>query len=228
LAQYLGRQGRLDEALDVLDRARSACPPEALALSAGVVLSAGARTDRHCQRVAGWLEEALKKAPEKSPTALTLGIALGSVYSLQGRYPEAEQLFRRALAEDARQVGALNNLAAQLALKDGKAGGEEALALANRALEVVGAHPAVLETRAVVYLALGRHGPALADLEDALALKRSPSALMHLARAHQLAGDRSQAIAAWKKAQEAGLKRDHLHPLEQPLYQELAAWLAKE
>jgi tetratricopeptide (TPR) repeat protein len=228
LAEYLGRQDRLDDALAQLDRARPACSPEQLALSCLVVLSKGARTEPHCRRMAGWLEEALNQAPAKSPTAELLGVTLGWVYSLQGRYPEAEERFRRALAQNAQQVEALNGLAALLALKDGKAGGEEALTLANRALEVLGPHPIVLETRAVAYLALGRPGPALDDLEEALARAPSPACWLYLARAHGLAGDRARAAAAWKKAQEAGLKPAHLHPLEQPHYQELAARLARE
>ena len=168
-----------------------------------------------------------EQGPGEGPDGL-LASTLGWVYSLQGRYPEAEARFRQALAQDPRELEALNGLVALLALKDGKAKGEEALALANRALEVIGHHPVVLETRALAYLARGRPRPALDDLEDALALKPRPAAWLHLARAHLLAGDGPPARAAWQKAQEAGLKPARLYPLEQPLHRELAARLAKE
>ena len=69
LAEYLGRQDRLDAALALLERTRPACPPERLARCGVMVLGAGARTERPCRRVAGWLEEALSKAPAKGPTA---------------------------------------------------------------------------------------------------------------------------------------------------------------
>jgi tetratricopeptide (TPR) repeat protein len=227
LAEFLARQARMDEALNEVERVRVKCSPARLAQSCVGILICGPRTDQHCRRTAVWIEEALKQASERGPPTVSLMAHLGAVYSWQGRYAEAEQLFRQALAQKTPDPEALNLLAAQLALKDGKARGEEALSLANRAWEALGANPGVLETRAVVYLALGRHHEAVEDLEDALAVQRSPSCLLHLARAHLLAGNRPQAIAAWKKAREAGLKPDRLHPLEQPFHRELATRLGE-
>jgi len=54
------------------------------------------------------VEKVLARKPSLSPAAFINNRAVG--LALQGRYGEAEILFREALAEDARDAAALNNL----------------------------------------------------------------------------------------------------------------------
>src|SRR5207244_5954793 len=101
--------------------------------------------------------------------------------------------------------------------------GDEALALANRAFEAVGAEPSLLDTRAVAYLALGRRDAAelaVRDLESVAAEAPSATTYFHLARAQALAGHRSEARRAWEAAARLGLRPDRLHALERPIYQQ--------
>jgi tetratricopeptide (TPR) repeat protein len=149
-------------------------------------------------------------------------VHLAVLRNLQGRYPEAEALYRKvaAGADPKAAAMALNNLAWLLALKDGKTA--EALELVKRAMEQVGPEPGLLDTRAVVYLKMGQGDQAVKDLEAALADREMPSAYFHLAQAHQLAGNRFAAAVAWRKAAALGLTADGLDPLERAAYDQLA------
>jgi Tfp pilus assembly protein PilF len=82
-----------------------------------------------------------------------------------------------------------------------------------------------LDTRAMVYLALGQGRLALKDLE--LAIADGPTAPMywHLACAYQCTGDRLAMTNPLRKAEALGLKADLLHPLERPKFLALRAEL---
>jgi tetratricopeptide (TPR) repeat protein len=94
----------------------------------------------------------------------------------------------------------------------------------NRAIEIAGPLPYLLDTRALVYLALDQSSSAIADLEQALA--ESPTSAngfryFHLARAYRLAGNSEAAAQAFRKAAESGLELDQLHPVERVAYREM-------
>jgi tetratricopeptide (TPR) repeat protein len=225
LAEFLARQGRLDQALDLCEGAWESVPAELVAQTCVTALYASARSKQQCQRVAGWIERALTKVPGQT-TALTA--LLGTVRMLQGEHSEAERLFRQALARDSQNVPAANNLASHLVLRDGSRAADEALKLINRAIEAAGPLHQLLDTRAMVYLAYGQHVLAVRDLEDALVQSPQAEYYLHLTQAHLRAKDKAKARSAWDKAQERKLKPDTLHPLEQPVYRALVAELAKD
>ena len=91
----------------------------------------------------GELDEAGRRAAEAigkgGPAARLLRPKLAAIYCRQGRYDEAEALFRSVLREEPGNVEALNNLAWELALRES---GEprEALALIDRAIERMRPH----------------------------------------------------------------------------------------
>ena len=124
-------------------------------------------------------------------------------------------MYRRILEKDARQVTSANDLAWLLALKGGHA--EEAVKLVSCAVEVGGPNPDLLDTRAVAYLALNRPEAtklAVKDLNDVIREAPSPIAYFHQAQAYLLAGDRREALQAWKKANEGTrLTPESVHPL---------------
>jgi tetratricopeptide (TPR) repeat protein len=220
LAGYLGRQKRLPEALDICDEAWARCPPETVAATSVALLRDAAPSPALGERV----ERRLTAALEKAPTSSGLLLALGDFRDWQGRYPESQACYRRILERDPDNVRALNNLAWLLALQQNAAA--EALDLMNHAIDVLGPEAQLLDTRGVVYLALGQSGPALADLRAAIALAPTAGAFLHRARAYLLEKDLPAARKALQMARSAGLAPEALHPLERPAYQQLCAELS--
>src|SRR5262249_19084329 len=92
----------------------------------------------------------------------------------------------------------------------------------NLAIDVAGPQPQLLDTRAVVYLAMDRSEPAITDLEQALADSPSAFRYFHLARAHRLAQHPEAAAQAFRKATEAGLELELLHPTERVAFREMS------
>src|SRR5205823_8801888 len=132
LAEFLGRQNRVEEALGLCERARQTCPPAAVAGASIIVLRSGQTEPRQIQRVEAWLRTELAKEPK----AVALLTATAEVQELQRQYEEAQRTYRRILDQDPRQVVALNNLAWLLALKFGAA--DEALQLMQQAVAAAG------------------------------------------------------------------------------------------
>lgn len=223
LAQYLGRHGRTPEALDLCERAWSTCPPEAVGRTSVAVLDADPSADDSQRQ---HVERRLEAAVREHPDSTSLVVSLAILRNIQERYREAETLYRQVLARDRRDFVALNNLAWLLALKQAK--GTEALDLIREAIELVGPLPDLRDTRALAYLTLGQGDRAVEDLEEAVAASPAPRTYFHLARAHQLVGNRVAAAAALQQAQAGGLAADNLHPLERPAYQQLRTELARQ
>jgi tetratricopeptide (TPR) repeat protein len=221
LARFLARRHRVEEALHLCEQARDPAGAEAFGYACLAVLRAGKADDGACQRVEGWLEQAVRK----NPKALGLVVCQADLNDLRRRYAQAEALYRQVLQHDPRNLVALNNLAWQLALREGMA--PEALSFAERALQFWGPQPALLDTRALAFLANQKPALALNDLDDA-ALPTLDRAMLasirfHQARAYLLDDKRPQALKALREARDAGLEEGDLHPLELPAYRELAA-----
>lgn len=204
-ALYLARIGRPAPALELCARGLSAGTPEAGAACLAV-LGMTQPDAAQLRRVEGWLEAALRARPDE----LDLLTALASLRDLQGRYDESIILYRRALARQPRDSQALNNLAWLLGVKDNQ--GAEAMSLVDRALGITGPHPAVLDTRAAVYLSLGQADRAIADLREVVVEVPTAASYFHLACAYRQANDPA-AHEALEKAIALGLKPDNLHPL---------------
>ncbi len=214
LAGYRGRQGRVNDALDLCERAAASCPAEEVAAAAVTVVTGAAATPEQLRRAERWA----LAAAEKGPRSAQLPVYLAALRERQGKYAEAEALLRTVLAQDGGNVAALNNLAALLALR-GR--GAEAGKLVGRAVERAGPQGELLDTRALVHLAGGAAGPAVKDLRRALAEKRTPARLFHLAQAHRLADNRTEAAKALRDARALGLSEEGLHPLEREAYRRL-------
>ncbi len=230
LVSFLGRRGRTQEALDLCDQAMGIEQKPGfsekpgfcgrVAAAAIAVLRSGASTPAQRQRVEGLLESAVKEDPS-NPALLA---SLADLRDLQGRWREAEALYRQVIERDPQHVIALNNLAWFLVAGDATAAAE-ALELVNRAITVAGPAPELLDTRALALLALGRTEQAIADLEAAVAERPTPGKQFHLARAHLLANQTQAAKAAWRQAVAAGLQPNKLHALELDLYHQIASQL---
>jgi tetratricopeptide (TPR) repeat protein len=225
LARYLGRQNRPSEALDLCERAGEKCRPDAVGDTAVAVLRSGRAGEGPCLRVQRWLETAL----QKNPKVTELRLCLAAVQEFQGRYQDAALLYRQVLEREDRNVVALNNLAWLLALDQGK--GEEALLTVDRAIDILGPIPALLDTRAVAHLAVGQTEQALADLDEAVVEPSLDATVrfsldFHRVRAYTKLGKKREAQKVWTSAKDRGLGADDLHPLERKTYEELQAALS--
>jgi tetratricopeptide (TPR) repeat protein len=210
LAVFLARQNRLTEALNLCEQTRKSIPPETVITASLEALYAADVNHAQCARVAGWVEELLKKAPQNA----NLLTALASLRSRQGEFDESIGLYRRALSHNPNHALAMNNLAYLLAVKEGN--GTEALALLNRAEAIVGPLPELFDTRAVVLLTLKQADQAIELLEDVVAVKPSGPGYFHLSQAHLAARKPEAALLDWRQAMALGLKSTDLHALERP------------
>jgi len=216
LAIFLARRQKSAEALDLCEAAAADVPPETLgSIFVGIVRTAPA-DEASVKRAERWLTAAVAKKPQSTPLLL----ALADLRDHQGRFGDAQSLYRQVLERDPKNTFACNNLAVLLALQQK---GREALDLSQRALDVAGPAPFLLDTRALVHLAIGQHQQAVTDLEEAIAQQPTGTRYFHLAQAHRAAKDRAAAGLALKKARSLGLTASALHPLERPAYEGLLA-----
>jgi cellulose synthase operon protein C len=222
LARHLAQHDRLAEALDLCEPAWKRSRPETVAVYCAEILRSAQPREADFERVEGWLKNALAQ----NQTSSTLARAYAETLDLHGHYAEAEELYRSLLKKDPKDVIAFNNLALLLALREIK--GEESLSLIDKALELTGPAPSLLDTRGSVYLALRDGTRAAKDLEDAVAVQPSPASYFRLARARLLCREPSAAREALRKADNSGLKITQLHPLERNDYPRLRKEMEKE
>jgi tetratricopeptide (TPR) repeat protein len=212
------RQKRYDDARGLCEAAwNTACPPDVLAaVHVGLLRAAGA-DEAARRRAEGQVTNALKRLGSDPDPRRKVGLllALADLEDLRGRFDEAERYYRAVLepkmAPD--NVVARNNLAWLLALRNNKA--EEALTHIKKAIDVLGRRPDLLDTRALVYLAQRQADLARADLQESIADTPTASRYFHLARACEMANDAGGKAKALQAAKDLGLKRAHLHPVEQ-------------
>ena len=115
-----------------------------------------------------------------------------------------------------------------LALRDqGKT--QEAIELIDRAIEVVGENPSLVDTRAVARIKSGQVDRAVKEL---LAIRKqapqNPSFALHLAWAYHAQGQSDQARTELQEAKKLGLKPMTLNPIELAVFQRLRKELSPE
>jgi tetratricopeptide (TPR) repeat protein len=215
LISALARQRRWSEALELADRVWERVPAETVGgISVALLRDSHSNEDARAK-----VERRIRAAIQADPKSANIALQLADLLEISDRFDEAESLYRQIVAQHDRNMVALNNLSWILALKPRKA--EEALGYINQAIEIAGPMAHLLDTRAVVYLALEQSGSAIADLENALADSPSAFRYFHLARAHRMAGHLEAAAEAFRKAAESGLEPDQLHPAERLAFREM-------
>jgi len=220
LASFLARQGKFDEALGLIERHWAENPPQRVASALGYVLKNSAVKPAQSRRGEAIMQAALKKFNRP----LDLLLVFGDAMALQQRYAEAEKYYRECLTKNDRDARVMNNLALFLALK--KENLDEALQLINGAIAIQGPTPAMLDSRATVYLAMNQPVKALDDLAAALEEEIEPSWLFRQALAYDRIGRRQSAAASLKRAiEEEGLTAEMLPPNERAVFQELQSRL---
>lgn len=207
-AEFLGRQKRVDEALDLLEKSWDSLPLERLLSSAVEVIRAQEDQAVAIARVEPWLV----KARRLDPGSVVPSVLEAELRTLQGRAADAERMYRELLARKdltpIQNAIVSNNLAFHLAKP---ATAEEAQRLVDSAITEVGPLPDLLDTRGMVRMALGKGPEAITDLQEAV-LQPSDVKFLHLAWAQLEAGDKAEAQKWLQAARKRGLKPTRLSP----------------
>ena len=225
LAEFLGRRGEVTKALDLCAPLwQTTREPELLNVVCFAIAFRPGNTvgPADLKRLIDWLTQALKQKPEST----TLMGSLANLQERQGLYPQAEELYRRAIEHGDRNGNSYNNLAWLMALRDG-GNLKDALEYVNRAIDLKGPKPDFLDTRGIVHLAAGENQLAITDLENAVAGDPSPSKYFHLAEAYLKANKLIEAKKNWEAANVKKGWEHGLHALEQPTFQKVSIELGK-
>jgi predicted Zn-dependent protease len=227
MARFLGRRKQVSAALDLCEGAWKTCNPDLVAGVAAEIVHDPNTPPESYQRVVKWLQEGLRKYPE----AKTLLGCLASVYENKGRYAEAENLYQKSIGLNDKDAVSLNNLAVLMVFAERK--GAEALPLAQRAIEILGPLPELLDTQAMAYLKSGQTKKAIDNLEEATSRPNLDPKLgrilqFHLAEAYDRGNKKKEASAALQRARNMGLEPSVLNPLERNDFKNLVETLAKD
>ncbi|MCE9630601.1 MAG: tetratricopeptide repeat protein [Planctomycetia bacterium] len=207
-ADFLGRQKRVDEALDLLESRRDDIPLERFLTTAVQVVRCQDAPEKFVQRISPWFT----KARRIDPGSVVVQLLEAELFSLEGRQQDAEKVYRELLAKgdlDTLQKAIVsNNLAFHLAKPETVV---EAETLIDQAIAELGPLPDLLDTRGMVRLAAGKNAEAVADLEEAV-LQPTDVKSLHLAWAQLRNGDEAGARSTLEAGRRRGLTRSKLSP----------------
>ena len=216
-AEFLGRQKRGDDALDLLESRRDDIPLERLLGTAVQVIRGQDAPESLVPRITPWIA----KAKRLDPGSIVVQLLEAEVLSLEDRRQEAETVYRNLLAKDdltsMQRAIVSNNLAFYLA-KPETIG--EAEKLIDQAIAELGPLPDLLDTRGMVRLEAGKNAEAVADLREAL-LQPSDVKHLHLAWAQFRSGDEAGARSTLELGRRRGLTAARLSPDERQMLGEL-------
>jgi tetratricopeptide (TPR) repeat protein len=221
-AAFLGRQKQTAEALDLLESCWDKAPLERL-MQAAVEVIRDSEDPAAADRIDPWFAKAIRQDPE----SVTLPLLLAEVRDLQGRNRDTETIYRDLLARERLDPIPMaiitNNLAFHLARPETAA---EARTLIDAAIEELGPHPDLLDTRGMVALATGDAQRAIKDLQEAT-LQPTATKLLHLACAQLQAGDAAAAARTLEDARKKQLRPTRLSSADRERLTALEAALAR-
>lgn len=162
-----------------------------------IVLALGHARHGDSELAVGVLEEALPHASEGQAAAVH--VKLGDLFQQQGRFDMAISHYEAAMSDRAIAPLACNNVAYILAARRNDPAA--ALPLAERALQLGGPHPGILDTLGWIHHLLGDSAKATALLGRAKrALPANPVIRFHLGMAYLKAGRQAEARAELEEA----------------------------
>ena len=204
------------EAIALLEKSSANARPLTIGKTIDALIRHQPLTRDQLNRIAAVLRRTAEKHPDLAPLSF-----LDAELKLRlGEYEEAKDVYRGMLRRDPKSVSAMNNLALLLTLTDDDL--QEALRLVSEAIQVHGSTPALLDTRATVYLAHRKLDRAISDAKQAAEALSDPAPYFHLAMAHWKSGNKPEAAEALKKSRELGLSIRSLHPLEKDALDQLS------
>jgi len=151
-----------------------------------------------------YLEAALKTRP-RWISALS---SLASVYESLKEYANSDSLFNEALQLDPENALILNNYGYSLSERGVRL--EEAMDMAQRALETEPKNGSYLDTMGWIYYKLGDYQKALEYIEEAHSIRKSVDVAKHLGDVYDKLGMKEKAREAWKKALELDQKNPEI------------------
>lgn len=213
-ARYLKSQFDVTAALQLTEANFDFCAPEELAAVVIELLRTNPN-DRQNLRLARNLLDRIEK---RNPDSGVVIFQLANLNHIEGNYNEAIKLYRKTLQKIPNSVVALNELAMLLAFEGKHL--EKARLHIDLAIRLAGPRANLLDTRAMIFYALGDFNTAEKDLVQAT--DQSPSAVKyyHLAQVKEALDRRADAKIALRRGQSLGLQATRLHPLERAKFAE--------
>jgi cellulose synthase operon protein C len=211
LAEFLGRRGQIDAALDICLKTAASKDETALLITAISIVNQKQATKAQRTRVEESVQAAIKN--QRNPSLL---IALGTLYEAEERFTDAITAYEQAQEVNPTDVISLNNSAL---LYNWRGESDRASQLIEEAIKRAGPIAALLDTRGTIQLSRGKVEEAIKDLSAATADAPSPVRLYHLAQAQFRAGQSDSAKQTYAEAIKTGFKPADLHPLEVSAYE---------
>lgn len=220
LARSVAVQGRVAEAIQLCVDA-AATDASALSATALATLLVQAYPDvKEVEEAESVLTQALAQHGDN----LQLLFSVANLRVMQQRLDEACRLYRHVVELDPHNIEALNNLAMALAEQPGQP--TEALAYVERAIQLAGPQPNLLDTKGTILLALDKVEEAIPLLSAAASAPNpDPRFYFHLAVGYYRAGDLTRARETLAIARNRQLAQTVLTESDTRLLEELDARL---
>jgi tetratricopeptide (TPR) repeat protein len=217
-ASYLGEQGHLNRAINILQKMLTGAPTDRqIYLAMAQVYS----QDKRYPAAEAAVQKALALSPKPADQEYALFV-LGSVYDGEKKYDLAEQTFKKVLSQDPLNDAADNYLGYMLADRGIRL--QESLEYIKKAVALQPNNGAYLDSLGWAYYKMKRYDQARAPLEKAVELISDDSTIrMHMGYVYFKLGMKEQAREQWEKA----LKFWH-HSLSSDFSPKDAAKLRKE
>lgn len=219
LIQTLARQGKIQEALPF---AKAAMEAERSSTAIAALISSWA-VAVPVPPADAQAEQLIRLALESFPKDVELLFAVGNLRIIQQRSEEAATLFNRVLEQKPDHIGGLNNLA--MMYGESPKDVAKALPLINKAIDLAGPIPALLDTKAMALVHSGESSKAVPILEQAVAASTDPRFRFHMAIALHNTDEPERAKTALREAIEQRLEDQVLTRVERQLLDKLTTEL---
>jgi Tfp pilus assembly protein PilF len=207
-AEFLGRQKRPEEALDLLEARWDDLSLERLLGVAVQVVRVQDTPREWAARIEPWFV----KAKRIDPGSVVIQLLEAELLALDEKPADAEKVYRDLLGrtdiEGMQKAIVSNNLAFHLAKPGSTA---EAKQLIDAAIEELGPLPDLLDTRGMIHMAAGESQQAVNDFAEAV-LQPTDVKFLHLSWAQMEAGDKAAAKESLEAGRRRGLTASRLSP----------------
>lgn len=189
-----GKQGRVDEGLQVLDKARPEDERDEILL--GLTRAQILRDDGRVAEAVRSLLGSIAALPDS--TELRYDLAM--LYERQDRLPEMEQQLRRIISIEPNHAHAYNALGYTLADRNLRL--DEAVSLIERALNLEPNDASILDSMGWVQFRLGNRAAAIDYLQRSWAIRQEAEVGVHLGEVLWVDGRRDEALRIWRAVRE--------------------------
>jgi len=165
------------------------------------------------------INQVLNDAVKEFPANIKLLESVGTLRLTLQQYGEAVELYRQSEKLNPVSLITLNNLAVALAEISGRA--EEGLVRIERAVELYGRNPELLDTLGVVQLRANRLAEAETTLREAYTKSADARHLFHLIQVLDAAMKTEELQSMWKQLDLTQINAEQLSPIDQKQLEQL-------